>query len=66
MADESSPWKTVKEVCQRVKFGRQVVYREIKAGRLRAARIGGRGAVRVHDDWIDEWLIASAKPVEVH
>jgi excisionase family DNA binding protein len=42
-----------------------LLYREIKAGRLRSARIGARRDIRIHRDWIDEWLIAASTPMEV-
>ena len=59
-------WHTVEDTGLVAKVGPKLVYREIKAGRLRAARIGGRrGPLRIHRRWIDEWLEAAAKPVEV-
>ena len=56
-------WKTVKQAAGRGQVGPGIIYREVKAGRLRAARIGGRRALRFRDEWIDEWLDASSKPV---
>jgi excisionase family DNA binding protein len=60
-----SPWLTVKEACAVAKVGVKLLYREVAAGRLRAARIGSRRDIRIHRDWIDSWLEASAKPVEI-
>jgi excisionase family DNA binding protein len=54
-----SPWLTVHDAAERCKCGVKVIYREVKAGRLRAARIGGRRELRLLAEWIDEWLIAS-------
>lgn len=54
-----SPWLTVHEAAERCKCGVKVIYREVKAGRLRAARIGGRRELRLLAAWVDEWLIAS-------
>ena len=65
MADDTSPWLTIDEARQVAKVGARLLYREIKAGRLRAARIGGRREIRVHVDWISEWLRASSEPVEI-
>lgn len=65
MADAQSPWLTIDEARQVAKVGARLLYREIKSGRLRAARIGGRRDIRVHVDWISEWLEASAQPREV-
>ncbi len=60
-----SPWLTIDEAREVAKVGARLLYREIKAGRLRAARIGGRRDLRIHRAWIDTWLEASAEPIEV-
>lgn len=62
---ESSPWLTVKESADLAKCGPKTIRREVAAGRLRAARIGGRRDIRIHRDWIDQWLVASSEPIEV-
>lgn len=62
---ETSPWLKIAEVRPIAKCSAKLLYREIKAGRLRSARIGARRDIRVHRDWIDEWLIAASTPVEV-
>jgi excisionase family DNA binding protein len=62
----ASPWLTIREVRAVAQVGEKLLYREVKAGRLRAARIGGRrGPLRVHRDWIDQWLEAASSMVEV-
>ena len=63
--DTNSPWLTVTEACDIAKVGPKTIYREVKAGRLRAARIGDRRDIRIHRDWIDAWLAASAEPIEI-
>ena len=65
MLEETSRWLTVKEASRRAKCGAKLLYRELQAGRLRAARIGNRRDLRIHIDWVDQWLEASSKPVEV-
>ena len=60
-----TPWLTIAEARQVAKCGSKVLYREIKAGRLRAARIGSRRDIRIHREWIDAWLLASSTPVEI-
>jgi hypothetical protein len=42
-----------------------VIYREVEAGRLRAARLGGRRELRLLPEWVDNWLIATTTPVDV-
>ncbi len=58
-------WLTPEQAAARAQVGKRVVYNEVKAGRLRAARIGGRRELRIKPDWIDAWLEQSAVPVEV-
>lgn len=62
---EPSPWLKIAEARQIAKVGARLLYREIRAGRLRSARIGARRDIRIHRDWIDEWLLASSEPIEV-
>jgi excisionase family DNA binding protein len=58
-------WLTAPEAASRARCGIKTIYREIRAGRLRAAKVGGRRELRLLDAWIDEWLVASAAPIEV-
>ena len=52
---------TVVEACLRLRLSKSSVYREIDAGELRAHRLGpGKGAVRISEDAIDEYLTARA------
>jgi len=59
-----SRWMTVREAAERARCGVKVIYREAKAGRLRAARIGGRRELRLKNVWIDDWLASTAPPVK--
>jgi hypothetical protein len=43
----------------------KLIYREIAAGRLRAARVGGRRDLRLLVAWLDEWLTTSSTPVAI-
>jgi excisionase family DNA binding protein len=56
---EQSPWLTVEEAAQRARCGVKTIYREVRAGRLRAARVGGRRELRLLSAWVDEWLVQS-------
>jgi excisionase family DNA binding protein len=40
--DEKTPWLTPKQAAARAQVGVKTVYREVAAGRLKAARVGGR------------------------
>jgi excisionase family DNA binding protein len=57
-------WLTTKEACARARVSKRVIYDAVKAGRLRAAIIDGRGDYRFREEWIDAW-IESLAPVEL-
>jgi excisionase family DNA binding protein len=54
---DESPWLTVEGAAQRARCGVKTIYREVRAGRLRAARVGGRRELRLLSVWVDEWLV---------
>jgi excisionase family DNA binding protein len=60
-----TPWLTVGEAAARARVGPKCIYAEVKAGRLRAARVGGRRDLRILASWIDDWLVAASTPIEV-
>lgn len=64
-AATSGPWLTAQEAAARALVGVNLIYREVAAGRLRAARVGGRRDLRFRTEWIDQWLDATATPVEI-
>jgi excisionase family DNA binding protein len=53
-----SPWLTVNEAADRARCGPKLIYREVRAKRLRAAKVGGRRELRILPEWIDAWLLA--------
>jgi excisionase family DNA binding protein len=61
-----SPWLTVDEARRVAKCGKKLLYGEIAAGRLRAARLGARRDIRIHETWINDWLERLAKPTEIN
>lgn len=61
----SAVWWTVDEAAQHAQVGVRLIYREVRAGRLRAARVGGRRELRIRPEWADAWLESTAEPVEV-
>jgi excisionase family DNA binding protein len=60
----SSPWLTAGEAAARARCGPKTIYREVSAGRLRAARVGGRRELRLLPEWVDEWLTRQSSPVD--
>jgi excisionase family DNA binding protein len=61
-SQQSMTWMTVKEAAQRARCGPKLIYREVKADRLKAARVGGRRELRLLPEWIDQWLLDSVTP----
>jgi excisionase family DNA binding protein len=58
-------WLTVKQAAARAQVAPWTIYHEVRAGRLRAARIGGRRELRFRESYIDAWLEQSATPQDV-
>jgi excisionase family DNA binding protein len=63
--DASSPWKNLDQAAAYLGRGRRFVAREVKAGRLRAARIGGRGEILVRSEWLDAYVLEQSTVVEL-
>jgi excisionase family DNA binding protein len=61
----ASPWLTVTEAADRARCGVRLIYREVRANRLRAARVGGRRELRLRAEWIDTWLDTYTTPEEL-
>lgn len=62
-------WLTVREAAGRARCGPKTIYRAVRSGRLRAARIGGRRELRFLENWIDDWVIGdggAADEGEIH
>lgn len=57
-------WLTVEQAANRAQVGKTTIYSEVKAGRLRAARVGGRRELRFRAEFIDQWLDRCATPIE--
>lgn len=64
-APSVSPWMTAAEAAAYAKRGRRFILREIAAGRLRAARVGGRREILTRAEWIDQWIERLEIPVEI-
>lgn len=60
-----TPWLTSHEAGAYLKRSFRFVLREVKAGRLRAAYIGGHREVLTRREWLDEWVTAQTQPLEL-
>lgn len=61
----STTWLTVAQAAQVAQCGTKLIYREARAGRLKAAHLGFRRDIRIHREWVDDWLRRCAEPREV-
>ncbi|MFN7982941.1 MAG: hypothetical protein U0Q11_13865 [Vicinamibacterales bacterium] len=60
-----SPWLNAEQAGDYVQRSKRFLAREVRAGRLRAAAIGGRRELFFRTEWLDEWLESQATPVLV-
>lgn len=60
-----TPWLTFGDnsAQERAKRSRRFLSKEVKAGRLRAAVVGGRRELYFRPEWIDQWLEDQSTPV---
>lgn len=61
MSDEQ--WLDVDAAAKLAGCGRRFIYLQVRAGRLRASRLDGRGTLRFRPNWISEWLESAAPAV---
>ena len=61
----SSQWLKLREATAYVHVSAATLRREIRAGRLRAARVGGRRCIRLRRESLDDWLESSTRPVKL-
>lgn len=60
-----SPWLTLADAATYAKRGKRFIAREVTAGRVRAARVGGRRELVFRREWLDAWLEDLAAPLMV-
>jgi excisionase family DNA binding protein len=53
---------TVDQAAERLQTSAKTIYRAVASGRLRAARIGGRRALRFLPQWVDDYALATSEP----
>lgn len=58
LPDVTSPWLDAGQGASYARVSRKLLYRAIRSGRLRAARVGGRRQVRLRREWIDAFIEA--------
>jgi excisionase family DNA binding protein len=57
MTQTNCSWLTVKEAARRAKVSGWTIYRACELGELRHVRLGGRRAIRLTPEALDEWML---------
>lgn len=60
-----SPWLTLREAAAYERRGARWLSREVKLGRCRAARVGGRHELLFRKEWLDQHIEDLSTPVLV-
>ena len=55
-------WLRIADAAKQVQCSEATIRREVRAGRLRAMKVGGRLSLRFRADWVDDWLQAGSTP----
>ena len=61
--DPASPWMNLARGAAYAKRGRRFLAKEVRAGRLRAAVVGGRRELFLKREWLDQWIEDQATPI---
>ena len=61
--DTHDVWLTIRDAAGLLRVGRRTLDRQIRAGRLKAARVNGRD-LRIHRSWLEEWASKQVDPTE--
>ena len=62
----ATPWLTVDGAASRLCVSKPQIYRAVRNGELRAARIGGRRNLRFLAEWVDAYAVSTAAIVELN
>ena len=58
----TTPWLKVEEAAAYARVSEPTIRREVKGGRLKAYRVGGRRALRFRVEDVDAWMSACQTP----
>jgi excisionase family DNA binding protein len=60
-----SPWMTVYQAAAYTHRGRRYLRKQVEAGRLRAAVVGGKRELLFRREWLDEHIESMTVPIAV-
>jgi excisionase family DNA binding protein len=58
-----SPWLNLTEAAAYARRGKRFLLKQIHAGKLRAALVGGRREVLTRKEWVDQFVEDQAVPI---
>lgn len=56
MSEDDAKWLTVKDAAARAKLSPWSIYQGCERGEIRHIRVGGRRAIRITPEALDDWL----------
>jgi excisionase family DNA binding protein len=56
-------WLSVAEAATHANVSKDTIYTACERGEIRHVRLGGRRAIRLTPEWVDEWLVRHTVPV---
>ena len=59
----NNDWLTVRDAAAQLRVGRRTLDRQIRAGRLKAARVNGRD-LRIHRSWLEDRASKQSDPTK--
>jgi excisionase family DNA binding protein len=63
--DPPCRWLTCKQAAKRIGKGQKIIRDAVRAKHLRAAFVGGKKEILIHESWLWQWLESSSRePVE--
>jgi excisionase family DNA binding protein len=61
---DDSPWMDARRGASYARVSRKLLYRAIRGGKLKAARVGGRREVRLRKEWLDQFIESQIPKLE--
>lgn len=58
----TTPWLKIEEAAAYARVSQPTIRREVKGGRLKAYRVGGKRALRFRVEDVDAWLLTYLVP----
>jgi len=65
MVKADDRWWTAEDAAAYAQVSVRTIYRDVAAGKLKAAKVGSRRCFRFRPAWVEQWLEHAAQPQEL-